>query len=254
MSDTLSLKIKMFFATVLAVFAAGIALCMLSPLVMADDETVSESDSSSEDDTSESADAVPEKGYVFKKGKLKYEVTSSGKTVSCTGKVSKKTVKTLTIPDTVKYGGIKYKVTAVADGAFKNQTSIKSVTIGDNVISIGSRAFMKCTGISSIETGDNVKKIGVGAFCGCSGMSRIAIGKNVKSIGKKAFANCKNVTLISITTKKLTTKNVGSKAFQNTGKRKGSSCRCFVSVPSSKKSAYSSLLKSRGLVSNAMIT
>ena len=48
------------------------------------------------------------------------------------------------IPDTVKVNGITCKVTAISANAFKNNKSLKSVTIGRNVTVIGTNAFYGC--------------------------------------------------------------------------------------------------------------
>lgn len=100
---------------------------------------------------------------------IKYKVTkntNATKTVTITG-VSKKTLKTITIPATVKINNQTFKVTAIANKAFQGCTKATSVTIGKNITKIGKQAF----------SGDKaVKKITI-------------LSKNVKSIGSKAFAN-----------------------------------------------------------------
>ena len=57
----------------------------------------------------------------------------------------------LVIPDTVVWLGNVYRVTAVADSAFKNATWITCLSIGVNVASIGSAAFDGCTSLSRID-------------------------------------------------------------------------------------------------------
>ena len=100
---------------------------------------------------------------------IKYKVTkntNTTKTVTVTG-VSKKTLKTITIPATIKIKNQTFKVTAIADKAFQGSTKATSITIGKNITKIGKQAF----------SGDKaVKKITI-------------LSKNVKSIGAKAFAN-----------------------------------------------------------------
>ena len=56
----------------------------------------------------------------------------------------------LNIPSTVKIGGKKYKVTAIAAGAFKGNQKIRSAVIGKNIKSIGAGAFKDCKKLKKI--------------------------------------------------------------------------------------------------------
>ncbi|MDD7292821.1 MAG: leucine-rich repeat domain-containing protein, partial [Clostridiaceae bacterium] len=71
------------------------------------------------------------------------------------------------IPDTL--GG--YPVTNIGDYAFRDCTSLTSVTIPDSVTSIGRDAFYRCTGLTSITIPDSVTSIGKDAFLGCTGLT-----------------------------------------------------------------------------------
>lgn len=122
--------------------------------------------------------------------------TQAGKTGIKTSAVKKGT--------TFTAGGIKYKTTSVS----------------------GMRGNVQVTGISSKKAKsatipDTVKKngytltvtsIGKTAFSSGS-LKKVSIGKNVTTIGVKAFYNNKKLKTVIIKTKKLTKKNVGSKAF-----------------------------------------
>ena len=80
---------------------------------------------------------------------------------------------------------------------FSKMTSIKELTIGDDVKEIGSSAFTGCSGLTSIVIGDNVTSIGSSAFSKCSGLTSLVISDKVISIGSNAFSQCSS--LISIT-------------------------------------------------------
>lgn len=115
------------------------------------------------------------KNKVYAAGSYKYKMTNaniSGKgTVMVSGAASKD-IKKIQVGDTVKIGGKKFKVTAIADNAFKNCKKAVSVTIGKNVKTIGKQAFMGC---------EKINKVTVKA----SGLTKV--GKNaLKGIGKKA--------------------------------------------------------------------
>ena len=62
------------------------------------------------------------------KGNLKYSIKSDN-LVSVSGVVKKSTT-TVEIPDIVKIGGKRYKVTAISKEAFKNNNKLKRVIIG----------------------------------------------------------------------------------------------------------------------------
>lgn len=80
-------------------------------------------------------------------------------------------------------------VTAIGDGAFKNQKKIITVTLPDNITSIGHYAFSGCKSLTSIEIPDTVKTIGDYAFNGCKRLPVIDIPESVRKIGRGAFGS-----------------------------------------------------------------
>ena len=157
-------------------------------------------------------------GEELSDGKLKYAITdASERTVEVTG-ACKDTVKKVTIPDTVKSGGITYQVTAIRRDAFRYSKNLQSVVLGKNVKSIGQKAFY-----------------------GCKKLAKARLGRKVKSIGVKAFYGCKKLKGITVQTKKLTKQSVGSQAF------KGIHSRAVITVPKAKLGAYKKLLQTKGL-------
>ena len=86
----------------------------------------------------------------------------------------------MVIPDSVKdANGKSYKVTAIANGAIKNNKNVTSVVIGKNIQTIGKSAF---------EGNKKLKKITLN-------------GNNVRTIGKNAFKNIKSKCNITIQVK-----------------------------------------------------
>lgn len=136
------------------------------------------------------------KGDCFKDktGKMIYKVISDGKKpTACFVKMVVKTKK-VSIPATVKVGGVSYSVVEIANNAFKNDKKLTSVVIG----------------------------------------------KNISKIGKQAFYGCKKLKTITIQSKKLTNKRVGSKAF---GKIHS---KATFKIPKAKYKSYRSMLKKKG--------
>ena len=81
----------------------------------------------------------------------------------------------ITIPNTVSYGGETYSVTSIRYEAFYGCSGLTSVTIPNGVTSIGSSAFYNCSGLTSITIPSSVTVIGVEAFRGCSDLKSVNI-------------------------------------------------------------------------------
>jgi len=176
-------------------------------------------------------------------GKATYKVTTAdltNGTVTYVAPTNKKAT-TVTIPDTVVMDGVTYKVTSVEKGAFKNNKKIKKVTIGKNVKTIGKEAFSGCTKLKTVKLGGSVTSIGDKAFYKNTTLTSISLPSKVSTIGKSAFEGCKKLKTLTIKTSKLTTKNVGSKAFSKTPKN------MTVKVPKKKFKAYKSMFIKRGV-------
>ena len=180
-----------------------------------------------------------------------YMVTLANSDVAYMGPVNKN-VTVAAVPETITVNNRVYKVSSVADKAFKNNKMLKKVTIANNVKSIGNAAFQNCTKLKKITMPTTLKTIGKKAFYNCNKLKSVVIPKKVKTIGKKAFYNCKNLRSITVLTKKLTVKSVGNKAFTKAGSNNYGKLK--VKVPSKKYSAYRTMLRDKGLSSRAKIS
>ncbi|MDE5779300.1 MAG: leucine-rich repeat protein [Lachnospiraceae bacterium] len=201
--------------------------------------------------TSNQENKIPVKGEVISDAKSKavYTVTQAGKTggtVSYTKSADNKAT-SISVPNTVIVNGISYKVTSVAQNAFKNNKKLTKVTIGNNITAIGSNAFYGCKKLKNVSMGTNVTTIGTKSFYKCTNLTKITIPAKVSRIGKQAFYGCKKLKTITIKTKKLTSKKVGSKAF------KGIHSKATVKVPKSKLKIYKQMLKAKGIGSKVKV-
>ncbi len=129
-----------------------------------------------------------EKITTFNAGKASYKILSKeSNTVSYKVKSDKKkSLKSVTIPDTVKYKGITYNVVSIEAKAFKDCKKLTKVTIGKHVTSIGKQAFAGCKKLKTItvKTKKLTKKsIGKNAFKGIHKKATIQLPKSMK--GKK---------------------------------------------------------------------
>ena len=120
------------------------------------------------------------------------------KTVSYKGTKNKKAAK-ITIPATVKSGKQVYKVTTIADNAFKNNKKIKTVVVGKNVRTIGKKAFYGCKNLKKITVQSSIiKKVGAKAFKGINKKAVIKVPSKKYKAYKKVFkgkGQAKTVTI-----------------------------------------------------------
>ncbi len=194
---------------------------------------------------------IPKEGEILtdKKTKAVYTVTKAGVTKGTVmyTRPTNRNMTTVSVPKTVAIDGITYKVTAVAPAAFKNCKRLKKATIGGNVTIIGDMAFGGCSRLKTVNLGNSVNTIGNKAFYKCSALTKITIPSKVTRIGKLTFYHCKKLKHITIKTTKLTSKRVGSKAFE------GIYPEAVIRVPKGKLESYRKLLKARGVSSKAKI-
>ena len=109
------------------------------------------------------------------------------KTVSYKATKNKKAAK-ITIPATVKSGKQVYKVTTIADNAFKNNKKIKTVVVGKNVRTIGKKAFYGCKNLKKITVQSSIiKKVGAKAFKGINKKAVIKVPSKKYKAYKKIF-------------------------------------------------------------------
>lgn len=152
------------------------------------------------------------KNSVYTSASCEYKITG-GSEVSFAGLKNSKTSK-LTIPKTVKIGGKTFKVTSIANQAFK-KTNVTTLTISDSVKTIGNSAFEGCSKLKKVTIGKDVTKIGSNAFKNCKKLGSITIkSTKLKSVGKNALKSIKSNAKIKVPSKKL-------KSYQKLFKGKG---------------------------------
>ena len=172
-------------------------------------------------------------------GDLKYELDPSDKTAKIVGGKDKNITKA-TIPDTIKVKKKTYKVTTVADQAFKGYKKLKKAAIGKNIRSLGKEAFSGCVKLTSVSGGAGLVVIGDCVFKGCTALPAITLDKKVASIGDEAFCNCGKLTKYTILTTKLNDDVIGKNAFKNTSRK------AVFDVPDNKIKAYKKAFQKKG--------
>lgn len=147
----------------------------------------------------------------FRVGNLKYRVTAN-QVVTCYGTTNSRVTK-ISIPSTIRYNGVTYRVTSIWANAFKKRSRLTTVSIGHNVSVIGKNAFYKCKKLKKVTIGTGLTQINPGAFRGV----------------KKGC---------TITIKSLKLKKISSRIDQSVS-------RMTVRVPKRKYTAYKKLLRKK---------
>ncbi len=100
-----------------------------------------------------------------------------------------KSKNSITVPDTVTFDGVTYKVTSISKNAFKNNKKLKKVTIGKNVSKINSSAFYGCKNLKTVTIkSTQLKTVGKNAFRGVHAKAKIKVPKSRLKSYKKLFA------------------------------------------------------------------
>ena len=107
-------------------------------------------------------------------------------------------------------------VTTIGMRAFRNCTSLTSITIPNSVTKIGNWAFMNCNSLTSVNIPDSITTIGNSAFDLCTSLTSVTIPDSVISIENYAFYECTSLTSVYC---KATTPPVlgGTTVFDNNG-------------------------------------
>ncbi len=142
---------------------------------------------------------------------LVYEATSVDPlTVSLIG--YNEEIETLSVPDSIFYGGNEIQVVSIGDSAFKKCTTLTTVDLG-NVENIESKAFAHCSNLKKIDAGDSLKNIGPYAFYRCNKLKTINFensSDDLETIDSYAFYRCNRLNSISIPA---FVKTIGEKSF-----------------------------------------
>lgn len=138
------------------------------------------------------------------------------------------------IQNELNINGNIYKVTHIADEAFRGKEYLKSVHIPNGIKTIGKCAFIGCTGLSTISIPNSVTYIAECAFHGCnkvhnlkmspslteipdgfiagSQIRKVEIPEGVTIIGLDAFGNCGRLEKVTLPSSLIT---LGRGVFYN---------------------------------------
>jgi len=140
------------------------------------------------EDFKESTFVADVRPYLFGTHALEYEITDPTLMLCrVTGIGEAFKIGVVNIPSYVKIGDTHFRVTEIAESAFKNHTGISEVRINEGVSYIGTEAFSGCTGLRVIYAPDTLEEIGERAFSGCTNLSALYLGSSFRRFGEDAF-------------------------------------------------------------------
>ena len=104
----------------------------------------------------------------------------------------------------------KYRVFGMAGDVFKNNTTIKNVTIPGNISHIMPSTFYGCANLGTVIIDYGVKKIWESAFENCTKLSSVSLPDSITIIDRWAFRDCKKLKSIVLP---IYTSTIGYGAF-----------------------------------------
>lgn len=152
-------------------------------------------------------------------GNKKNVVIPDGVTTIMNDVFFEKKIKSVTMPDSVKY---------IHSLAFCKCYELTSIKLSPSIISIGNYAFSNCSKLTKITLPSNLKTIGDEAFSN-TGLKSIVIPEGVTTIGHMAFDWCTSLEKFTLAS---TVKNFGYSIFYNTDIKK------FIIANGTKKLVY----------------
>ena len=116
------------------------------------------------------------------------KLSSSLKTIPVGAFVGSKSLKKVTIPDSV---------TEIGDGAFWG-SGLETIYIPDSVTEIGEKAFEDCSALQSVRLSPSMKRISEAMFAGCKSLSALDIPRGITEIEDRAFSGCSSLSSLTI--------------------------------------------------------
>ena len=107
-------------------------------------------------------------------------------------------------------------MTSIGEWAFRDCSSLTSITLPEGVTSIGNSAFSGCSSLTAINIPEGVTSIGGGAFSGCSSLTAITIPASVANIERYAFSGCSALATVNIPENSKLLK-LGERIFESCG-------------------------------------
>ena len=129
---------------------------------------------------------------------LRYDINTTTK--EATLKFCMTSSAEITIPSTIKYGGVEYPVVAIGDMCFIGRSAITSVTFEGTpqIRTFGNQSFTRCSSLTSIDIPEGVTSIGKSCFSNCTSLANVSLPESLITLGENSFAKCSSLTNVTI--------------------------------------------------------
>ena len=197
----LTIESAIVYQSVTTEYSVGSALENNNIRIYVPIDIVDKYDSSYLEDTNNCVRTTSVNYYIFIKA-LDFTFTTSGSNGTLTDYTGSEA--NVTIPETfslingVAVAGTDYTVTAIGMNAFRDNSTLRSITIPDSVTSIGNSVFWGCTNLRSITLPNTVSSLGEYAFYNCSNLTSVNIPNGISEIGSSTFMYCSSLESITI--------------------------------------------------------
>ncbi len=94
-----------------------------------------------------------------------------------------------------------HKITMIELDCFKDNTSLKKVTLPDTITVLEDYAFYLCSGLEEINIPDSVEKFGFQTFYGCSSLKEISVPAGLTEIEGYTFDGCTSLNAVHVNAK-----------------------------------------------------
>lgn len=131
-------------------------------------------------------------GMMIKTSSGKYVVKDKNRKTIYFDKPNSKDIKSVTIPKSIEYKGVKFNVVGIQSHAFYNCKKLRTVTIQAKISEFPEYAFYNCVVLNKLNFPGAIKKVGAKSFVNCKSLSTLSIGK-VQTIAKDAFVGCEKL-------------------------------------------------------------
>ena len=138
-------------------------------------------------------------GTKFQSGLYRYKVVKCQNNqiiVTVLGFAKGKHAKTVNVPETATYQGVKYSVKSIATKAFYGNKKIQKIMINNQIEKVGSLAFFRAKNVKTITIGKSVKDMGDHTFCRMKKLKTVTVkSRKLTSTGFGMFHGIKNFTI-----------------------------------------------------------
>lgn len=113
-------------------------------------------------------------------------------------------IRTLTIPNTV---------TTIGHSCMSQMGALESVVIGDSVTEMGNDVLFDCDRLSSVTFGSGLTSLPSSALQSCENLKTVVIPDNITVIGNAAFKDCSRLASVTLGSN---VTNLGNYSFERT--------------------------------------